>query len=90
MKAKWTGGVAQVVEYLLCNLEAVSSNPWPTKKSLLFKKVTWVFLGGLYPDILSLQEIALVAAMGHSHLTVFLTFHHEECLLIGFQWLKEG
>jgi hypothetical protein len=27
-----TGGVAQEVEYLLCNPEALSSNPNPTKK----------------------------------------------------------
>jgi hypothetical protein len=31
-RAKWTGGVAQAVERLLCNREALSSNPSPKKK----------------------------------------------------------
>jgi hypothetical protein len=31
-RAKWTGGVAQAVLYLLCKMEALSSNPSPTKK----------------------------------------------------------
>jgi hypothetical protein len=26
-RAKWTGGVTQVIEYLLCKREALSSNP---------------------------------------------------------------
>jgi hypothetical protein len=30
-RAKWTGGVAQVVELLLCKHKALSSNPSPTK-----------------------------------------------------------
>jgi hypothetical protein len=30
-RAKWTGGVAQAVEHLLCECEALSSNPSPTK-----------------------------------------------------------
>jgi hypothetical protein len=30
--AKWTGGVAQVVECLVCKYEVLSSNPSPTKK----------------------------------------------------------
>jgi hypothetical protein len=28
-RAKWTGGVAQLVEYLLCKCEALSSNSSP-------------------------------------------------------------
>jgi hypothetical protein len=31
-RAKWTGGVAQAVERLLCKCTALSSNPSPTKK----------------------------------------------------------
>jgi hypothetical protein len=31
-RAKWIGGMAQVVEYLLCKYEALSSNSSPTKK----------------------------------------------------------
>jgi hypothetical protein len=31
-REKWTGDVAQVVEYLLCKHEALSANPIPTKK----------------------------------------------------------
>jgi hypothetical protein len=31
-RAKWAGGVAQVVEHLLCKDKALSSNPIPTKK----------------------------------------------------------
>jgi hypothetical protein len=31
-RAKWAGGVAQVVECLLCKCKAMSSNPSPTKK----------------------------------------------------------
>jgi hypothetical protein len=31
-RAEWTGGVAQVVEYLLCTYKALSSNSSPTKK----------------------------------------------------------
>jgi hypothetical protein len=31
-RAKWTGGVVQTMEYLLCSCEALSSNPSPTKK----------------------------------------------------------
>jgi hypothetical protein len=30
--AIWTGGVAEVVEYLLCKCEALSSNLKPTKE----------------------------------------------------------
>jgi hypothetical protein len=29
---KWTGGMAQVIEHLLCQCEALSSNPNPRKK----------------------------------------------------------
>jgi hypothetical protein len=31
-RAKWSGGVAQVVDYLLCQHEALSANPSPTIK----------------------------------------------------------
>jgi hypothetical protein len=31
IRRKWTGGVAQVVEYLLCKCKALTSNPSPTK-----------------------------------------------------------
>jgi hypothetical protein len=31
-RAKWAGGVAQSIEYLLCKCKALSSNPTPTKK----------------------------------------------------------
>jgi hypothetical protein len=31
-RAKWTGGVPQVVESLFCKHNALSSNPSPTKK----------------------------------------------------------
>jgi hypothetical protein len=31
-RPKWTGGVAQVVEHLLCKFKATSSNPIKTKK----------------------------------------------------------
>jgi hypothetical protein len=30
--AKWTGGIARVVEHLLCKLETLSSNPNPSQK----------------------------------------------------------
>jgi hypothetical protein len=33
-RAKWTGGVAQVVEGLLCKHKALSSNPSPTKNKM--------------------------------------------------------
>jgi hypothetical protein len=33
MGAKWTGGMAQAVEYLLCKHKALSSNPTPTKQT---------------------------------------------------------
>jgi hypothetical protein len=32
IKAIWTGGVAQVIECLLCKYKALRSNPSPTKK----------------------------------------------------------
>jgi hypothetical protein len=32
IRAKWTGGMAQAVELLLCKHKALSSNPNPTKK----------------------------------------------------------
>jgi hypothetical protein len=31
-RAKWTGGVAQAVEHLLCKPATLSSNPSPSKK----------------------------------------------------------
>jgi hypothetical protein len=31
-RAKWAGGMVQAVEHLLCNCEALSSNPSTTKK----------------------------------------------------------
>jgi hypothetical protein len=31
-RAKWTGSVAQVVEWLLCKCKSLSSNPSPTRK----------------------------------------------------------
>jgi hypothetical protein len=31
-RAKWTGGMAQAVELLLCKYEVLSSNPRPIKK----------------------------------------------------------
>jgi hypothetical protein len=35
-RVKWTGGMVQVVEeHLLCNHEALSSNPSPTKKKIV-------------------------------------------------------
>jgi hypothetical protein len=34
-RAKWTGGVVQVVEHLLCKCEALSSKPSPMKRQLL-------------------------------------------------------
>jgi hypothetical protein len=32
-RAKWTGGVTQAVEHLLCQHEALNSNPSPTKNN---------------------------------------------------------
>jgi hypothetical protein len=52
-RAKWTGGVAQAVECLLCKLKALSSNPNPTKKHLkseqgsAFQKLTMCSQGSL-------------------------------------------
>jgi hypothetical protein len=37
-RAKWTGSVAHVVEYLLCKCEALNSNPSPPKKKNFEKK----------------------------------------------------
>jgi hypothetical protein len=45
-REKWIGSVAQAVQYLLFKLEALSSNPSPTKKSLkvfLFLKIRKIF-----------------------------------------------
>jgi hypothetical protein len=36
IKAKWTGGVAQVLEHLLCKHKALSLNPSPIKKKKKF------------------------------------------------------
>jgi hypothetical protein len=33
---KWTGGVAQEGEHLLCKNEVLSSNPYPAKKKKAF------------------------------------------------------
>jgi hypothetical protein len=33
--AKWTGGVVQAVEHLLCELKALSSKPSPTQKNIV-------------------------------------------------------
>jgi hypothetical protein len=38
-KVKWTGGVAQVLECLLCKLEARSSNPSATQNKQINKKI---------------------------------------------------
>jgi hypothetical protein len=35
---KWTGGVTEEVEHLLCKYKALSSNPTPTKNPNNFKK----------------------------------------------------
>jgi hypothetical protein len=35
-RAKWTGGVAQVVQRLLCKSEVLSSNSVPQKKEIYF------------------------------------------------------
>jgi hypothetical protein len=37
-RAKWSEGVAQMVEHLLCKNEALNSNPSPTKKKKKKKK----------------------------------------------------
>jgi hypothetical protein len=33
-RAKWTGGVAHMVEHLLCKYEALSLNPSPLRKKI--------------------------------------------------------
>jgi hypothetical protein len=40
-RAKWTGGMAQVVEHLLCNLKGLSSNS--SNLSLCQKNYTFVY-----------------------------------------------
>jgi hypothetical protein len=35
-RAKWTGGMPQAVEHLLCKCEALSSNPNPTHRKILY------------------------------------------------------
>jgi hypothetical protein len=37
-RTKWTGGVAQTIEGLLCKYEVLGSNPNPTKKRKKKKK----------------------------------------------------
>jgi hypothetical protein len=34
-RAKWTGGIGQVVEYLLCKCKALSSNSSPTETKII-------------------------------------------------------
>jgi hypothetical protein len=41
-RGKWTGGVVQAVQLLLCKHEALSSNPSPTKKGKEKKRNTTV------------------------------------------------
>jgi hypothetical protein len=43
-RAKWTGGVAQVVVHTLCMNEALSSNPSPTKKKEKSNLQIWEYL----------------------------------------------
>jgi hypothetical protein len=43
-RAKWTGGVAQAIEGLLCKLYALSSNPSPTKKGVATRKLGDMFI----------------------------------------------
>jgi hypothetical protein len=38
LRLLWIGGVAQVIECLLCNFKALSSNPSPTKNSCSFSE----------------------------------------------------
>jgi hypothetical protein len=40
-----TGGVAQAVENLLCKHKALSSNPIPQKKKMVFIKRSILFCG---------------------------------------------
>jgi hypothetical protein len=47
-RAKWTRGVAQAVKYLLCKLEALSSNPSPSKKERCVKLIK---KGKLYNNV---------------------------------------
>jgi hypothetical protein len=37
--AKWTGGLAQAVECLLCKHKTMSSNPSPQKKKKVSKEI---------------------------------------------------
>jgi hypothetical protein len=39
-RAKWTGGVVQAAKRLLCKLEALSSNPNPTKRKNLINVIS--------------------------------------------------
>jgi hypothetical protein len=45
-RTKWNGGVAQAVEHLLSNCEALSSNPRPTKNFL--KSQQFLFPSGSF------------------------------------------
>jgi hypothetical protein len=38
-RAKWTSGMAQAVEYLLCKCEALNSNPSSNKKNFFFLRL---------------------------------------------------
>jgi hypothetical protein len=42
--AKWTGGVPQMVEYLFCKDEVLSSNPSPTKKTKNKRKTKTIWV----------------------------------------------
>jgi hypothetical protein len=46
-RAKWTGGVAQAVEHLLCKCKALSSNLSATKKKKKKKKPDFLSSGTL-------------------------------------------
>jgi hypothetical protein len=41
-RAKWTGGVAQVVDRLLCKWEVLSSNPAPPKTNRIHEASCYV------------------------------------------------
>jgi hypothetical protein len=38
-RTRWTGGVVQAIEHLLCKCKALSSNPSPAKKKKKVQKV---------------------------------------------------
>jgi hypothetical protein len=45
-RAKWTGGVAQAVELLLCKGEALSSNPTPAKQNYFSMYLMYIYKDG--------------------------------------------